>query len=176
MLSLSAADVSGAVALGLLAVWPLLRGRRALVLGQAASSLVFGVHYALIGATTGAAVTVLSVVQALAALPRHRSVARVVVFGATLAALGGVCWFTWQGWPSACAAVGMLMAAAGRWHGSASGFRLGFAAAGVAWIVHDVATGSVYGLVADVACLASLGVGAVRERRAVTLTADAPAS
>ncbi|MCW2239259.1 YgjV family protein [Azospirillum canadense] len=162
---MSPADTVGAVAFALVALWPLLKGRRAMLLGQAVSALAFGVHYLLLRAHTGAAMTALSLVQGLAVLPAGRSGWRTVVFAATVPAMLTLVGVTWHGWSSLCAAVGLLLSTAGRWHGTALGLRLGFLGSGVAWICHDVITGSPYGLAADVLCMATLVIGAVRESR-----------
>ncbi|MCW2240705.1 YgjV family protein [Azospirillum canadense] len=160
-----AADLAGAVAFSLVALWPLLKGRRAMLLGQAASAVAFGVHYLLLKAHTGAAMTALSLIQGLSALPSGRSRVRTVVFAATVPAMLGLVGLTWHGWSSVCAAAGLLLATAGRWQGTALGLRLGFFASGIAWICHDVITGSQYGLAADLFCMAALIIGALREHR-----------
>lgn len=172
----SAADIAGVVAFTLVALWPLLKGRRAMLLGQAASAVAFGVHYLLLGARTGAAMTALSLTQGLAALPAGRSWARTAVFGATVPAMLALVGLTWHGWPSVCAALGLLLATAGRWQGTALGLRLGFFASGIAWICHDVLTGSLYGLGADLFCMATLVIGALREQRQLRASPSAQRS
>lgn len=57
---MTAADLAGAAGFVLVALWPWLSGRRALLAGRGASAAAFSLHYLLIGATTGAALAGLS--------------------------------------------------------------------------------------------------------------------
>lgn len=99
-------DLAGAAGFALVALWPWLSGRRALLAGQGA--------------------------------------------------------LTWAGWPSACAAAGMILATVARWCRSALLLRVLFLAAGVCWVAHDLLTGSTFGLAADLLCMAGLVYGALR--------------
>ena len=50
---LEPANLAGLVALGSSVTWPLLRRRKAILIVQVAGSLLFGLHYLLLGASTG---------------------------------------------------------------------------------------------------------------------------
>ena len=134
--------------------------------GQGASAAAFALHYLLIGAATGAAMSGLSVVQVATAWADDRAWWQRAVFTATVPALAVLTASTWAGWPSACVAAGMALATVARWSRSALLLRVLFLAAGSCWIVHDLLTGSTFGLLADLFCMVGLVVGAVRDRRA----------
>ena len=163
----------GMVGLAGTVLWPLLRTRRALLLGQAASAAAFVLHYALIGATTGAWVTTLSIVQAILAFPEHRPRWRALVY---LLSAPGLLWATaatWQGAESAFAGAGMALASLGRWGRTAAAVRVPFLLAAGAWAVHDALVLSLPGLGADLLCAATLAAGYRRDR---ALAALPPAS
>ncbi|WP_176025386.1 YgjV family protein [Azospirillum argentinense] len=162
---ISAADVTGVVAFALVALWPLAKGRQAMLVGQAASAAAFAVYYLLLGAHTGAAMTLLSLVQGFAMYPVKRSWTHKALFSATLPAMAVLVALTWHGWPSAFAVIGLLLATVGRWQATAAGLRRGFLGSGFAWIGHDIVTGSWYGLAADALCMVNLIVGSMRETR-----------
>jgi hypothetical protein len=155
------ADLAGLIGLVLLTAWPLLRGRRAILLAQSAGAMAFVVHYLLIGALTGAAMVSMSVVQALAALSEERPLWRRLVYLATIPALVAMTAVTWAGLPSLCAALGLALTTAARWQRSVTALRVLFLASAGAWVAHDFLTGSLQGIVADIAC----GIGLVHALR-----------
>ncbi|MGR0185412.1 YgjV family protein [Azospirillum aestuarii] len=156
-------DLAGAAGFVLVALWPWLSGRRALLAGQGASAAAFALHYLLIGAGTGAAMSGLSVVQVATAWPDDRPIWCRAVYIATVPALAVLAASTWAGWPSACAAAGMILATAARWCRSALLLRVLFLLAGACWVAHDLLTGSTFGLLADLLCMAGLVYGALRD-------------
>ncbi|MFL7903598.1 YgjV family protein [Azospirillum argentinense] len=159
-------DLAGAAGFVLVALWPWLSGRRALLAGQGASAAAFALHYLLIGAGTGAAMSGLSVLQVATAWPDDRPQWCRALYVATVPLLAVLAVSTWAGWPSACAAAGMILATAARWSRSALLLRALFLAAGACWVAHDLLTGSTFGLAADLLCMVGLVYGALRDRRA----------
>lgn len=159
------AEGFGAVGFALLVAWPLLRGRRGILAGQAASAAAYGIHYALIGAMTGAVMLLLSVTQALAAWNEERSKTQGLVYAATIPALVVLTWMTWKGPISICAAAGLVMSSLGRWQRSPLMLRLMFLGSGVAWIAHDMLAGSAPALLGDLLATGALVYGLWRDRR-----------
>lgn len=159
------ADLAGLVGFVLLTAWPLLRGRRAMLLAQTAGAFAFIAHYLLIGALTGAAMVSMSVVQALAALSEERPLWRRLVYLATVPALMALTAVTWAGLPSLCAALGLALTTAARWQRSVTALRVLFLASAVAWVAHDILAGSLQGILADIACGAGLVHALRRDRR-----------
>ncbi|QCO03310.1 hypothetical protein D3867_13945 [Azospirillum argentinense] len=163
-------DLAGAAGFVLVALWPWLSGRRALLAGQGASAAAFALHYLLIGAGTGAVLSGLSVLQVATAWPDDRPQWCRLLYIATVPLLAVLAVSTWAGWPSACAAAGMILATAARWCRSSLLLRTLFLAAGACWVAHDLLTGSTFGLLADLLCMAGLVYGARRDRTPVAQT------
>ncbi len=157
---------AGWLAFMLVALWPMASGRRALLGWQGASAGAFAVHYAALGAWTGAAMAGLSVVQVVAAWAESRPWWRGAVYLATIPVVAWLAWDTWAGWASACAAAGLLLATLGRWQMSTARLRLLFLGAALAWAAHDALVSSLPGLLADVAAVGTLVYGLVRDHRA----------
>lgn len=136
--------------------WGLMRDRRAILVGQAAQVACFGGHFALIGAYTGAAMCMLSLVQlTAAALPRGRGTA--VAFWATAPAIAILATLTWHGPASAAAAVGLALGTLGRWQERAVPMRWFFLGSSMAWASHNVLVGSPFGMATDALALATNG-------------------
>jgi hypothetical protein len=163
------ADVAGLVALGSSLVWPLLRRRRAILAVQVAGSLLFALHYLLLGAATGAAMNVLGALQGIALvvlIDRRRRIGAVagsMAIGALVASL------TWTGLPSLLSLAGQWTAAIGRLQLDTQRLRLWFLVSTVFWCAHNLMVGSAFGLASDMLALGALLLGLWR-RRAVAAT------
>lgn len=169
---LDAATLAGAAAVAINGSWPLLHSRRRILALQVLSSLLFGLHYFLLGASTGAAMCLAGAAQGLAAVLLRGRAARLGVFGATVAAGLTVTAATWSGLPSLCAQGGQLLSAAGRLCRSAQSIRWCFLAAEGFWVAHNLMVGSRWGLASDALAVSMLALGLWRARRG----ADRPAS
>ncbi|MEM1447566.1 MAG: YgjV family protein [Planctomycetota bacterium] len=148
-------------------VWPLFPGRRGMLLAQVGVSVFFGAHYALTGAVTGAIMNTLAMVQALLAIPLGERPGFRIAYLATLPVIAACLWASWSGPPSAFAAAGFALVSLGRYQLSTIRFRVLLLAAIPPWIAHNVAVGSIPGLVADACALVagSLALGyALRQR------------
>ena len=88
------ANLAGLIALGSSITWPQLRHRKAILAVQVAGSLLFGLHYLLLGASTAAAMCVMGALQGIALVVLIERRHRVAVVGATLV-YGGL---TFAGW------------------------------------------------------------------------------
>lgn len=142
-------------------VWPLFGGRRGMLLGQVGVALFFSVHYALTDAVTGAIMNLLALVQALLAIPLGERPAFRIAYLATLPVIALVLVLSWAGPPSAFAAVGLALISLGRYQLSPIRFRACLLAAVLPWVAHNLAVGSIPGLIAD-ACAFSTGALALR--------------
>lgn len=172
LMSLSAADllnhltlanVLGVIGFGLIAAWPLFRNRRPMLGGQAACAVSYSIHYALIGASTGAAMMLLSIVQIVVAWRDDRRWWEWGIYASTLPAMAWFMWSTWSGVISVGAAAGLAFSSVGRWQRSPAALRWLFLASGLSWVVHDVMAGSLYGLCGDALGIATLILGAWRD-------------
>ena len=161
---LEPANIAGFVALGSSVTWPLLRRRRAILIVQVAGSLLFGLHYLLLGAGTAAAMCVLGALQGVALVTLIGRRQRIGVVGGTMAIGVLVTALTWNGLPSVLSQGGQAMSAIGRLQLDTQRLRLWFLVSVVFWCSHNLLVGSVFGLASDTLSLTSLLVGLWRGR------------
>lgn len=161
---LDAATLAGALAVMINGSWPLVRSRRRVLALQAAASLLFGLHFLLLGATTAAAMCTIGVAQGAGAALVTGRTGRFGVVGATLAGGLAVTAATWSGLPSLCVQCAQLMSAAGRLQRSTQALRWCFLAATGFWVAHNLQVGSRWGLTSDALAVSMLAIGLWRGR------------
>ena len=163
--SLAPATVAGA--LGVLAncAWPLQRERRVVLALQCAGSLMFGLHYLLLGAPTAAAMCVAGVVQGVSAATISGRKLRLSIFFATIVAGVSVTVTTFAGVTSVLAQTGSLLTATGRLQRGVQSIRWCFLAAEVFWTTHNLLVGSPWGLTSDSLSVTMLLIGLWRGRK-----------
>lgn len=130
-------------------VWPLFPGRRGMLLAQVGVSVFFAAHYYLTDAVTGAVMNVIAMTQALLAIPLGERPGFRVLYLATLPLIAGALYVSWSGLPSAFAAIGFAFVSLGRYQLSTIRFRVLLLIAVGPWAAHNVAVGSIPGLIAD---------------------------
>jgi len=145
--------------------WPQLRARRPMLLIQAVSGLCFVLHYALIGAFTGSLMNALAMLQALAAIPLGEKPGFRVVYLLTLPAIALGLAFTWNGWPSVFASLGMAGIAVGRYQTRVLPFRIILVSTVPFWTGHNLLVGSLPGLLSDALVTVSSLLGLWRHLR-----------
>lgn len=136
-----------------------------MLLAQAALSAFFGLHFALEGATTGAAMNGLALTQALLAIPLGERPGFRVAYLATLPMIGLAVFYTWSGAPSVFAAVGFAMISLARYQLTTKRFRVYFLLAVPCWMVHNALIGSAPGLIADTCTLLTSAWMLLKEKR-----------
>ena len=149
------ADVFGYAGTVLNVVWPLFRRRTAMLAGHVGVNGVFATHYALLGASTGAWMNVLGLIQALLAIPLGTRPGFRLAYLVTLPCIATTLALSWAGWPSLCAALGMTLVSLGRYQTRPQAFRILLLLAVVPWIAHNLLVTSIPGLVSDAAALTS---------------------
>jgi Bacterial inner membrane protein len=161
------APATFAGALGVMAncAWPLQRERRVILALQCAGSIMFGLHYLLLGAPTAAAMCVASVVQGVSAVAISGRRLRLSIFAATIVGGLGVTIATFAGVTSVLAQTGSLLTATGRLQRSAQSIRWCFLAAEVFWTSHNLLVGSPWGLTSDTLGVTMLAIGLWRGRK-----------
>jgi hypothetical protein len=132
-----------------------------MLLAQVGVSVFFAAHYLLTGATTGAVMNGLAMMQALLAIPLGERPGFRVAYLATLPVIAAAVALSWSGLPSAFAAAGFALVSLGRYQLSTIRFRALLLVAVAPWAAHNVAVGSVPGLIAD-ACALVTGALALR--------------
>lgn len=140
--------------------------RDRILLASAACAAAFGVHYLTLGALTGTAMCAISVMQSLVALTclgrPGRSVWVPPLFAGSTLAAAGLTAATWNGWPSACAACGTLLATCARLHAAPQPMRLLFLGASLCWAGHNLLVGSAFGLTCDLLTISGLVIALLR--------------
>lgn len=121
-----------------LATWPLFRTRLAMLWVQLGIGIGFGLHYALLGATTAAMANVLGSVQIAVSIlvgtsPRLRWTGYLFIPVMLFLPL-----VTWDGVTSLFAAIGTVVLAVGRMQSQEQKLRLLVLAGTLFWLVHDV--------------------------------------
>jgi Bacterial inner membrane protein len=154
----------GALAVAANASWPLLRDRRRILAVQALASSLFGLHYVLIGARTGAVMCAASMVQSVTAALVSRRCVRLGIVAATLLAAIAMAALTWRGLPSACALTTGLLSASGRLQQDPQRLRRLFVGSALCSMTHNLLVGSPWGLITDTLTLGMLAAGLWRGR------------
>jgi hypothetical protein len=156
-----AAALAGAGGVALNFAWPVFRGRVAMLAVQAIACVFFATHYTLIGAATGALMTVLAGLQALAAIPLGERPGFRLVYLATLPLIAGGLAASWHGSASVFAALGLVLVSLGRYQLGTVPFRILILCSIPCWTGHNLLTGSVPGLISDAGVL-SVGLWSLR--------------
>lgn len=165
---ISAATLFGVAGVCFGAGWALFRSKATIIALQALCSASFITHYLLIGAVSGAGMSSLSLSQSLMIASGRRGRVLTVVYWSTLPVMMALTALTWHGPASLASAIGLTLAACGRWQTSVLRLRLFFVAGALAWIVHDTLVGSAFGCTANIVnlCFNLWGIRALlRERR-----------
>ena len=148
----------GVLALAANTSWPLLRGRKCILTVQALGSSLFGLHYLLIGAGTGAVMCAAAIVQSVTGALVRRHTIRLGIVGMTLVAGVTMTFLTWQGLPSAFAQATGIFSAAGRLQRNVRRLRWLFVGSVLCSLIHNFLVGSLWGLGSDVVSAAILAV------------------
>jgi Bacterial inner membrane protein len=158
------AALAGALAVAVGCTWPLYRNRTLILSLQLAGSLLFAVHFLLLGASTAAAMCGAGIIQGASAILARRRFVRLSFFGASIAFGLATTIATWSGIPSLCAQTGQLLSATGRLQRSPQTIRWCFLASEMFWTSHNLMVGSHWGLTSDTLAFTVLGIGLWRGR------------
>lgn len=131
--------------------WPLFRSRFGILAVQVAAGVLFGLHYALLGAGTGSVMNLLSALQALAAIPLGSRPNFRYIYLALLPVIAVGAIATWHGLPSLFAAAGLAFISLSRYQTAVAPLRVCMALALPCWFGHNLLVGSVPGMISDVA-------------------------
>lgn len=162
---LTPVNAMGAAGVLLGASWALFRRRPTILLWQALGSLAFGVHYVLLGSSTGAIMCGVGLAQSLAACAEEQRSWHRRFYLATVCVIAVATYATWHGIPSIAAAVGSSFATLGRLQRDAQRMRQFFLACSTAWAVHNFMVGSVFGNVCDALTIGGILIGLAANRR-----------
>lgn len=162
-------DLFGALGLGLGFASGIMPRRDLILVTAAACSICFALHFGHLGAYTGTAMCAVSALQSLVAglaMGEGRRPAWIVpLFAASSLLAAGLTLATWNGWPSACAGIGGLIATLARLQPQPQAMRRLFFAASSCWAAHNWLVGSVFGLTCDCLTLSALAIALLRGAR-----------
>ena len=152
--------------------------RRSLILVTSATcSACFALHFLQLGAQTGTAMCLVSVMQSVVAARWIGAASRAPwvapLFVASSLVAMGLTLATWNGWPSACAGLGSLLATTARLQADPQAMRRFFLGSSSCWALHNTLVGSVFGLTCDLLTLTALVIALVRGGSARSVSARA---
>lgn len=164
-----AAVAFGAVALSCQLIWPLFRGRRAIMTAQFCMGADYSLHYALLEAWSGAGVAGIGATQSILAAvagdhPRLRYAGFVFLPVVTV-----ICAVTWSGPASLFALVAVTLIMVGRMQRDTIKVRIMLLAAAPFGMGYDIVVGSMPGLtggIVSATIAATMLVREIRQRRA----------
>jgi hypothetical protein len=154
-----AASSVGLVGILCFAAWPLFRSRSMMLAIYLGNNLAFAAHYALLDHWTAAAMNGVMAAQTLAAIWIVRSPQLRWIYYALIPLLAALSLATWHGLPSFLAAMATAFSTIGRMQGNETIMRVLLLASTPFWAAHDLAVGSLPGLIAD---FLSMAIGTTR--------------
>lgn len=145
------------------AVWPLIKQRKFLLLGQVLACIFMFAHFWLLDANTGALVMAIAGLQATLAIPLelHPRFKSVYLFSLLLTPL--VFWFTWHGLPSVFSAIALVFFCMGNLQVNTKRLRILLLCCLLFWVAHNVLISSYPALVSNFIALCTSIYGLVRE-------------
>jgi len=144
-------------------VWPLLKIRKYLLLGQVIAALLMGMHFSLLNAHTGAAIMLLAALQASLAIPLESHPKFKAVYLASIVFTPLVCWATWQGIASAFSSLALVFFCIGNLQVNIKRLRIFLLMCIFGWIGHNVLVSSSPGLISNGLALVTSVFALVRE-------------
>lgn len=158
------ANAVGTAALATTCIWPLLARRQLILVVQVVGTVLFALHYLLLGSPTAAAMCTLGVAQGLAVVLLSQPKQRIAAVGATLFVSLAATALTWTSLASLFSLFGQTAGAVGRLQLDTQRLRLFFLVSVAFWCIHNLLVGSVFGLCADTLSVTGLMVGLWRNR------------
>ena len=149
-------------------IWPLLKTRKYLLLGQVIAAIFMCVHFTLLHAFTGAAIMLLAAFQASLAIPleSHPKFKSVYLVSIVLTPL--VCWATWQGSASVFSSLALMFFCIGNLQMNIKRLRIFLLMCIFGWVGHNILVLSYSGLISNGLALVTSIFAIVREFKVST--------
>jgi Bacterial inner membrane protein len=147
--SISLASLFGFAGVAANVIWPLMKSREHLLAGQVVACLLMFIHFALLGASTGAAVMATAGVQAAIAIPLGKSKNFRLLYLASLTLTPAICYLSWHGPASAFSSLALAIVCIANYQQSFVLQRVLLMCAILAWIAHNILVASVPALVSN---------------------------
>lgn len=157
-----------ATALGILGLitntlWPLIKQRKYLLIGQVIACLFMGSHFLLLGAYTGASIMLVAGIQASLAIPLESHPRFRAIYLTSLLLTPWICWVTWQGLPSVFSSLALMMFCVGNLQVNTKRLRIYLILCIFGWVGHNLLVLSYPALVSNVLALSTSLYGLLRE-------------
>ena len=152
-------------ALGILSntLWPLLKRRQFLLIGQVIAALFMCIHFSLLNAYTGSVVMLLAALQASLAIPLESHPKFNSVYFASILLTPVVCWFTWQGSVSIFSSLALIFFCIGNLQINLKRLRIFLLLCIFSWIGHNILVSSYAGLISNSLALMTSMYSLIRE-------------
>ena len=144
-------------------LWPLIKQRSLLLLGQITACVLMATHFSLLGAYTGATVMLVAGVQAALAIPLAHHPKFTSIYWLSLLLTPLVCWYTWQGYPSVFSSLALIFFCIGNRQLNTQHLRVFLILCLFAWVGHNICISSYPALVSNFLALATSLFGIARE-------------
>lgn len=165
MLSMELATLFGILGVISNTIWPLLKTRKHLLLGQIAAAIFMCTHFSLLNAYTGSAIMILAALQASLAIPLESHPKFKSVYLASIALTPAVCWATWQGVASVFSSLALILFCIGNLQLNVKRLRIFLLMCIFAWVGHNIFVPSYSGLISNGLALATSVFALVRAFR-----------
>jgi hypothetical protein len=129
--------------------WPLMRRRSGLLAWQAMACSLMFLHFALLGAQTGALIMLVAGLQALLAIPLGKSPKFKRIYVASLVFTRIVCYLTWQGPQSVFSSLALAIVCVANFQLNQVHQRTMLLTAIFAWVAHNILVNSIPGLISN---------------------------
>lgn len=165
----------GLLGVGANVIWPLIKQRKALLVGQVIACVFMFTHFFLLQAYTGAAVMLVAGIQAALAIPleQHPQFKRIYLLSMLLTPI--VCWISWHGIPSVFSSLALVLFCIGNLQTNTLRLRIFLLLCLFGWIGHNLLILSFPALLSNGLALMTSVFGLMREYKArdQRITADA---
>jgi len=149
-------------------IWPLLKTRKYLLLGQVVAAIFMCVHFSLLNAYTGAAIMLLAAFQASLAIPLESHPKFKSVYLASIVLTPLVCWVTWQGSASVFSSLALVFFCVGNLQVNIKRLRVFLLMCIFGWVGHNILVSSYPGLISNCLALMTSIFALVREFKLTT--------
>ena len=144
-------------------IWPLIKKRKFLLLGQIIACVFMGVHFLLLEAYTGAVIMTVAGIQASLAIPLESHPRFKSVYVASMFLTPLLCWYTWQGYPSIFSSMALMFFCIGNLQINTKYLRFFLILCVFAWVGHNILVASYPALISNLLALVSSFYGLARE-------------
>ena len=139
--------------------------RRTIIAVQTFGSLMFGLHFLLLGFATAAVMNVVAASRNVLFMKYSQSKRPLWPLIVVLSASVALPLLTWGGWVSVLPMIALVTSTIGMWQRDEQKIRLWTLGSPPSWILHNIITGSIPGIINETIAYTSIVVSYLRYRR-----------